>query len=560
MPNNKANTSLTVCEKYYFIEKCNSAPAPFHEHEADASELRPRVARDAGGPADARRVRHDRAAQARDRGADEHDDRGGDQGHRDAQGRRGRPGADARVDRGRQAAPGGREARAAAGRGRADRRRPVLRGAGPAGRLGDRRRRGRPRPGKEGPPFAADRPARPAPGQGGRRQRRGGADRRRREAAAVPLPHARRVRRHGPQPGGGDDARDPLARLPGVVPRPHLPPGADARQRTTRPADGGLDRRAGVRARLGRTGAARPPAGAPGRRSGAGLEPRREEGVGGAGVRLDHGPRLHARLQPVRRDGAVDAHRRAVLAQPDQVEREAHRERVDGAAAGDQQRVVAGHRVEPGEATHALVAAPRGGDAQAARQRARLESVEPRAVAHPMQNSQPLLPPPPPPPLGDGVGAGVTGAAVGAGVGAGAAVAGAGSAVAARRRARSRARACAAARRSRAIRRRAAARAARSARSAWATTASWTRCAAARREASVAALAGSGVGAGVDVGATLATGSGTTSGSAAEPPRLPLSRLTAITSSAMPAHEYSPSSTTGLPNGPRRLRGGRPTA
>ena len=75
-----------------------------------------------------------------------------------------------------------------------------------------------------------------------------------------------------------------------------------------------------------------------------------------------------------------------------------------------------------------------------------------------------------------------------------------------------------------------------------------------------AALTGSGVGAGVDVGATLATGSGTTSGSAAEPPRLPLSRLTAITSSAMPAHEYSPSSTTGLPNGPRRLRGGRPTA
>ena len=129
-------------------------------------------ARDAGGPADARRVRHDRAAQARDRGADEHDDRGGDQGHRDAEGRRGRPGADARVDRGRQAAPGGREARAAAGRGRADRRRPVLRGAGPAGRLGDRRRRRRPRPGEEGPPFAADRPARPAPGQGGRRQRR----------------------------------------------------------------------------------------------------------------------------------------------------------------------------------------------------------------------------------------------------------------------------------------------------------------------------------------------------------------------------------------------------
>ena len=92
--------------------------------------------------------------------------------HRDAVGRRGRPGADARLDRRRQAAPGGREARAAARRGRPDRRRPLLRGAGPSGRLGDRRRRRRPRPGEEGPPVAADRPARPAPGQGRRRQRR----------------------------------------------------------------------------------------------------------------------------------------------------------------------------------------------------------------------------------------------------------------------------------------------------------------------------------------------------------------------------------------------------
>ena len=172
------------------------------------------------------------------------------------------PGADARLDRRRQAAPGRREARAPARRGRADRRRPLLRGAGPAGRLGDRRRRRRPRPGEEGQAVAADRPARAAPGQGRRRQRRGRADRRRRQAAAVPLPDARRVRRHGPQPGGGDDARDPLARLPGVVPRADVPPGADAGQRAARPADGGLDRRAAVRARLRRARAARPPAGA----------------------------------------------------------------------------------------------------------------------------------------------------------------------------------------------------------------------------------------------------------------------------------------------------------
>ena len=47
-------------------------------------------------------------------------------------------------------------------------------------------------------------------------------------AGAVPLQDARRVRRHGPPPGGGQHAGHPLARLPRVVPGPHLPPGDDA--------------------------------------------------------------------------------------------------------------------------------------------------------------------------------------------------------------------------------------------------------------------------------------------------------------------------------------------
>ena len=52
---------------------------------------------------------------------------------------------------------------------------------------------------------------------------------RRRAAAAVPLPDARRVRRHGPAQGRRDDARRAAARLPGLVRGAHLPPGDDAR-------------------------------------------------------------------------------------------------------------------------------------------------------------------------------------------------------------------------------------------------------------------------------------------------------------------------------------------
>ena len=63
-------------------------------------------------------------------------------------------------------------ARAAARRRRPHRRRPLLRGRGPARRLGDRRRRRGSRPGAQGQPVAADRPARAAPGQGRGRQRR----------------------------------------------------------------------------------------------------------------------------------------------------------------------------------------------------------------------------------------------------------------------------------------------------------------------------------------------------------------------------------------------------
>ena len=45
---------------------------------------------------------------------------------------------------------------------------------------------------------------------------------------AVHLQDARRVRRHGPLPGRRRDRRDPLARLPGLVPGPQLPPDDDA--------------------------------------------------------------------------------------------------------------------------------------------------------------------------------------------------------------------------------------------------------------------------------------------------------------------------------------------
>ena len=76
-------------------------------------------------------------------------------------------------------------------------------------------------------PEPADRPARAPPGTAGGRQR-GRRARAARKPQAVPLPHARRVRGHGPAQGGRHDARRAPARLPGLVRGAHLPPGDDA--------------------------------------------------------------------------------------------------------------------------------------------------------------------------------------------------------------------------------------------------------------------------------------------------------------------------------------------
>ena len=80
-----------------------------------------------------------------------------------------------------------------------------------------------PDPARPGEAEPADLPARDPPGPHGRPQRRRRARRRRRKKA-VHVQDAGRVRRHGPPPGGRRDGRDQVARLPGVVPGPHLPP------------------------------------------------------------------------------------------------------------------------------------------------------------------------------------------------------------------------------------------------------------------------------------------------------------------------------------------------
>ena len=104
-----------------------------------------------------------------------------------------------------------------------------------------------------------------------------------------------------------------------------------------------------------------------------------DERVGGAGVRLHDGAGAEAELEPARRDRAVDAHRLAVARQPDEVEREAHRERVHGAAAREVERELLGHRVEPGQALHPRRAGAGLGDPEAAGQVAARQVVEPRA-------------------------------------------------------------------------------------------------------------------------------------------------------------------------------------
>ena len=78
-----------------------------------------------------------------------------------------------------------------------------------------------------------------------------------------------------------------------------------------------------------------------------------------------------------RRDRAIDPHDRPVGAEPDEIEREAHRERVDRAAARNPQRTVGRQGVEAAEP-----APPRSHpagivDAQAAGQVARGKRGEP---------------------------------------------------------------------------------------------------------------------------------------------------------------------------------------
>ena len=81
-------------------------------------------------------------------------------------------------------------------------------------------------------------------------------------AEALPLPHARRVRGHGPPQGGGGDAGRAAARLPGLVRGPHLPHGDDAGRGPPDPPDRRLDGGPVLRPRGGGARPARPRAAA----------------------------------------------------------------------------------------------------------------------------------------------------------------------------------------------------------------------------------------------------------------------------------------------------------
>ena len=105
------------------------------------------------------------------------------------------------------------------GRIRSDR---LLRVQGARRRLGDRRRRrASPTRPRAGSALPADRPARAAPGPG-RRPTTSPPIARRRRRPPVPLPHARRVRRHRPLQGGRRDAghHAGAASRPGSSPAP----------------------------------------------------------------------------------------------------------------------------------------------------------------------------------------------------------------------------------------------------------------------------------------------------------------------------------------------------
>ena len=92
--------------------------------------------------------------------------------------------------------------------------------------VGDRGLRGGARPGTPGPAVSAHRPARDPPGPAGGPQR--GLRAARAPCQAVSLQDQRRGRGARRRPGRGDHVRRPLARLPGLADRPHLPPAADA--------------------------------------------------------------------------------------------------------------------------------------------------------------------------------------------------------------------------------------------------------------------------------------------------------------------------------------------
>ena len=166
----------------------------------------------------------------------------------------------------------------------------------------------------------------------------------------------------------GVPRREPLQRLPssGLRPRP-----ARRRRwlhgRRARPAGRPVQRAPGL---LGaRRGRVRRRAPRSADRAGGGGQ-RREHAVGRAGGDLDHRAGAPAGAQPPRADAAVDPHGPPAAVQPHEVEREAHAEGVDGAAARQVQRPVPRQRVERGEAEQPRAAAARrgrGGARRAAR-------------------------------------------------------------------------------------------------------------------------------------------------------------------------------------------------
>ena len=127
-----------------------------------------------------------------------------------------------------------------------------------AARVGDRRLRRGARRRAAGAAVPADGAARDPPGPAGRAQRR-----RRARGRGAPRPFRYRtkgvVAELGHNAGGGDHARDPLARAAGVADRAHLPPAADARAGAQAAAAGRLERGAAVRPRRLLAGAARQP-------------------------------------------------------------------------------------------------------------------------------------------------------------------------------------------------------------------------------------------------------------------------------------------------------------